>query len=113
MELVTAVNRHDNVDLISSASNESGVKLVVQQTGDRLRKGPGKGRKIEAIGRFERGLGGLVVVGMASDTGVVEDQEQFGPVLAHGNHHEIGKLGHVDLREAAIGVIEQRHAPEP
>jgi hypothetical protein len=113
MELATAVNRHGNVDLISSASNEGGAKLVVEKARDRLRKSPGKSGKIEAIGRFERGLGGLAVVGMASDTGVVEDQEQLGTVLAHGNHHEIGKLGHLDLREAAIGVIEQRHAPEP
>jgi len=74
-ELSGTINGDGNVELVVVSSEEGGAELVVERVGDLRRDGPCDDGYPERRRCQARGVGGVLVVGVAGDAAVVEDEQ--------------------------------------
>jgi len=106
--LLGPVHADAQVNAFSWLPGERLPSLSVQPAGDRGGQGPGEHRQPSSRRRPQGSAGGCLVVRMAGDAGVVEDEHPVRPVSAGQPDDVVCQYVRRDRAEVAAGVVPQR-----
>lgn len=107
LALALSVDRQADVELQGIAPDESSVELVIQRCRDVLWQRPSQHWQPQVLGRRARRVGGCLMIGVAGDSAVVEDEQAVGATANCELFHFTAERGLLDAGQLSVGECAQ------